>query len=536
MASEYGEDQSHQSSRAQSPSISRESADVNERTSLLSGSGAHTSPEPTPAQSSDAENNQRLIAKVDPLHQKSARVYRAVLIVLFCAALFWLSLLSVDQLISVGVGATQGSGFESFTVTLLGVLSIAATLTFYKSPSPSDRTLNLLCVFFLVVDMLLISLVEQLRRRIGVLPMLFSFGGCAIACLLGSFSDTVVQHAREEEQERILGHSSTHRSFLEWVGVIASNILRTGFLFLVILLSINLIFDASDSHTAVGSLVRVGGLPDGNGNDGTLIHIACSPAGVDGPVAIIEAGETSGEDMHEWVQRARGLKAVCYWDRPGFGLSDNAPSPLAIEATISYLYAALESELSNFKDERLLLISHGVGSLYSRVFANKVSDQLAGLMLIDAQHEEYFYSEQTALHGLREFIRGITAPLSLQKIGGVIRGLGAEDRLFGLLTFTQARLHKSLLQQQVSANRKSALDISLASASLPGDIPILVVSSAQSCLDKTWSRYQRLLLKLSERVVAWKILDGPHNLWWNTRARRELTSQLESFASYIKNN
>lgn len=470
---------------------------------------------------------------IDPLNRRSARIYRAVLMLLFAMALFWLALLSVDQLISVGAGSTQGSGFETFTVTLLGLATIGASLLFYKAPSPSDGTLSLLCAFLLIIDMLIISMVEQLRRRIGILSLALSYGGATIAFLVSSQSDTIVQQAKEEEQQLVLGHSFTRRSISEWLGVVLSNSLRILIFTLIASMSINLIFDASDSHIRVGTLVPVGSVPDGH-NDGTYIHLACAPAGTEGPVVIIEAGETSGEEMHGWVQQAQGIKAVCYWDRPGFGLSDNSPSPLGIDAVTSYLLAALEIERPEFHDEKIVLVSHGIGSLYSRVFANKVANQVLGLMLIDGLHEEQFYSEQTALYGLREFLRGISATVSLKKVAGVIRGMGAEDRLFGLLVSSQPRLHKAFLQQQVSANRRSAVDISLATGSLPADTPVMIVSSAEMCKDKQWNRYQRLLLKLTDRVVAWKILNGPHNLWWNKRAEKDLISQLESFVSYVK--
>lgn len=510
---------------SRSSNATRESNDyANERTSLLS---RHSDPV------LDNDGSEDLPPIINPLNRRSARIYRVILIILFALALFWLALLSVDQLISVGAGSTQGSGFEAFTVTLLGVAAIGASLLFYKAPSPSDRTLSLLCAILLIIDMLVISMVEQLRRRIGTVPLILSYGGATIACLVSSQSDTIVQQAKEDEQQRVLGHSSTRRSILEWLEVVLSNSLRILIFALIALISINLVFDAADSHITVGSLVPVGSVPDGH-NDGTYIHLACSPAGTEGPVVIIEAGETSGEEMHGWVQQAQGIKAVCYWDRPGFGLSDNSPSPVGIDAVVSYLQAALEVERPEFHDERLVLVSHGVGSLYSRVFANKVANQVAGLMIIDGLHEEIFYSDQTTLHGLREFAKGISATVSLRKIAGVIRGMGAEDRLFGLLVSSQPRLHKALLQQQVSANRRSAVDISLATASLPADTPVMIVSSAEMCKDKQWNRYQRLLLKLTDRVVAWKILDGPHNLWWNKRAEKDLISQLESFVSYVR--
>jgi len=507
-------------------------SEQNERTSLLS---RHSDPDLR----SDAEQGTVPIVPgyeppINPMNQKSARVYHVVLVLLFALALFWLSLLSVDQLISVGVGATQGSGFECFSTTLLGVAAIGLSLLFYRAPSPSDRTLSLLSAGILFVDMLIISMVDQLRRRIGPVPMLCSFGGAAIACLLSSVSDTVVDHATSEEQERLLGHTSKRRSLLEWLGVILSNVARVTVFVLIAILSMNLIFDAADSHLTVGTLVPVGGLPDSSNDASTFIHLACSPAGTHGPVVLIEAGETSGEDMHNWVQRAEGIKAVCYWDRPGLGLSDNSPSPIGVDATVTYLLSALETEIPSFREERLLLVSHGVGALYSRVFANKVAEQVAGLMLVDALHEEQFYASQTALHGLREFVRGVMAPLSTTKLQGVLKGLGAEERLFGLLTRAQPRLHKALLQQQVSANQRSRLDISLATSALPRDTPVLVVSSAEMCNDKQWNRYQRLLLKLTDRVVAWKILEGPHNLWWNKAAEKDLTAQLEAFVAYVK--
>lgn len=464
--------------------------------------------------------------------------FRFGLLILLFFAIVWSLILLVDMFVSVGLDSHLGSGFENLYFSLIGIASLTLSILFYRVPSHMDEVFGKITAGLLALDMVVILAVEHLRRQLGPFTLCLTFGGAIVTFLLGAYSNEVIYWKKQTARDQAVAESSLRRDergtfggFRHFLLSFIDSSARAVLLLVVLVASIGLYIDGFDGQlTPLGDLVTVGSELNGRFYS-PRIHISCTPAGKDGPIVIAEAGETSAEEFSNWILAAEKIKAVCYWDRPGHGFSENVPSPANMATITSFLTAALELEVPDFRNQSVVLVAHGVGGLYSRVFASHHPEQVIGIMLVDALHEEQFYRKQTWYSGLGHFIKGLWDASGVNKVLGVLFGQDSQDRIYGLFEGQETRLQRSLLQQQVSASRRTKVDIDLATSSLPRDTPLLVVS-AKDHKDKQWFQYQRRLLKLTDDVLAWKLLEGPHEIWRNRRSARELTKLLTNFVRY----
>lgn len=126
-----------------------------------------------------------------------------------------------------------------------------------------------------------------------------------------------------------------------------------------------------------GQLVDVGG---------HRLYVNCTGSG--SPTVVLEAGlwQTSAY----WAPIATSVAAdtrVCAYDRAGRGQSEPASGPQDGVAIAADLHTLLEGAQ---EDGPYLLVGHSSGGVYIRTFAAKYPDQVAGMVLLDAQPVEAF--------------------------------------------------------------------------------------------------------------------------------------------------
>jgi pimeloyl-ACP methyl ester carboxylesterase len=117
---------------------------------------------------------------------------------------------------------------------------------------------------------------------------------------------------------------------------------------------------------------------------GYYLHIQCMGQGL--PTVIIDTG--LGDDSTAWqpVLKAASKKTkTCVYDRAGYGWSDEGPRP----RTSLRISHELEQLVSQAKlSPPYLLVGHSFGGYNMRVFTARNPEQVAGLILVDASHEE----------------------------------------------------------------------------------------------------------------------------------------------------
>ena len=137
--------------------------------------------------------------------------------------------------------------------------------------------------------------------------------------------------------------------------------------------------EARDSATypITGHAVDIGG---------RKLHIECTGTGE--PTVVFESG--LGEGSPYWGRIAPAVSATaraCVYDRAGRGASDDAGAAQDGAAVASDLHRLLQAEGIAGP---VVLVGHSTGGPYARVFAARYPDEVAGMVLLDAQPADAF--------------------------------------------------------------------------------------------------------------------------------------------------
>jgi pimeloyl-ACP methyl ester carboxylesterase len=97
---------------------------------------------------------------------------------------------------------------------------------------------------------------------------------------------------------------------------------------------------------------------------------------------------------------------VCAYDRAGMGWSEPGPSPPDATRVASDLHALLQEA-----DEEgpYVLVGHSLAGLYSRVYASRYPEEVAGMVLVDSSHPDQF--EGSGLVVTMNRAAGVLGPL-----------------------------------------------------------------------------------------------------------------------------
>ena len=188
-------------------------------------------------------------------------------------------------------------------------------------------------------------------------------------------------------------------------------------------------------------------------------------AGTGEPTVLFEAG--LGDSAATWagvIPAVAAFANVLSYDRPNTnaGASDPAPMPRTADDVVADLDALLGAAA---KSGPYVLVGHSVGGLFARLYASRYPDQVAGLVLVDASHEEQdqrrqamvsadlFAAEQQAVNSNSEGIdlaasfAQMSAATPLEPMPLVVLSAGVADPAFfppGWPMDEEAKLHAEL--------------------------------------------------------------------------------------------
>ena len=154
------------------------------------------------------------------------------------------------------------------------------------------------------------------------------------------------------------------------------------------------------AQPAPGQLVDVGG---------HRLHIWCAGSGE--PAVILDNG--LGGTAFDWAHvqpHVATFTRVCSYDRAGMGYSDSGPHPRTSRQIIAELAALLDANRINTP---VVLVGASIGGWNVRLFASEMPQRTAGLVLVDARHEDQ--SEKVAAAGEPEnppWIAHVAAPVA----------------------------------------------------------------------------------------------------------------------------
>jgi pimeloyl-ACP methyl ester carboxylesterase len=119
---------------------------------------------------------------------------------------------------------------------------------------------------------------------------------------------------------------------------------------------------------------------------GYRLHIDCQGDPEGSPTVVMDAGQ--GEPCLTWASvqpEVAGFTRVCTYDRAGLGWSERGPKPRTAANIVAELRALLTAA---GVEPPYVLVGHSAGGLYLRLLAQEIPDQVAGMVLVDAGHEE----------------------------------------------------------------------------------------------------------------------------------------------------
>ncbi len=423
---------------------------------------------------------------------------------------------------------SRGSGFFEFAYTTLTVANLIVILLFFSTPSKAAQITCLVTAVLLLFDMVMIIAVPRLRIEEGWAGIASVVWALSMAIWV-VITDRLVAHGKQEEEERLTGRSETRRTLAEWLAVGTSEIILIAVTAAIVLLSCTLIIRTRDSSLhALGERYYVDG-------DKYQVHLFCSapapnPDGKAVPTVLFEAGEQPFEQS--FIQIAENavtngsIGRYCYYDRPGFGWSDNAPSPFSAGMNADVLSEALARA---GESGPWVLVSAGVGSVYSRIFSSRHGSDVQGLLMIDPLHEDLLYRLGRSHRGFMLWLRGVISPLGFDSIAGALfRGRSREDRVYGRSTYQGGKYVKAKLQESLVADSLTKNECVSARAIQSPDTPLAVVSSGVELRkDSQWEAKQRDLTHLTRKLVGWDIVDkAPHQVWETLEGREVIEKRL----------
>ncbi|KAG8623068.1 hypothetical protein KVT40_008044 [Elsinoe batatas] len=467
---------------------------------------------------------------VSPYNLWSVRLMRHFTVLFLAATFIWWVLLLVSIFVTPPGLNTRGSGFFDFSFTTLTAGNLLLTLLFFTAPSRAMRILLGVVSLLLFVDMIIIVSVHRLIAEEswpGIASAIWAF-------LMGAWcvvTDRVVAWGKREEEERLTGRAETRRTVSEWFKVLIATIVLAVYVAITVFMTATLIIRATDAGLQFpGERIRV----DSNKYD---VHLACvgnvthDKSGNTLPTVLLEAGEQPAEyELVPWAESARKngtLQRYCYWDRPGYAWSDNAPSPHSAGMSADALSEALavKGETGPW-----VLVSAGYGSVVSRIFSSRHTRTVTGLLLIDPLHEDLLYRLATPGRGFLLWAYGIISPLGIQRVlAAIFAHRTREDRVYGEEAYQGGKFIKAQLQENLIADSLTKSELVTSRAIQDQNTPFVIISSHVSIRrDNEWERKQRDMTHLTDKLVGWDVVEqAPHEVWRTYNGRQTMEKRVK---------
>lgn len=242
-----------------------------------------------------------------------------------------------------------------------------------------------------------------------------------------------------------------------------------------------------------GSIVKV---------DGRSVHAIISGEENGNTTVILDAG-LSGNCLAWCLVQPELSKftRVVSFDRAGYGWSDTRSGLSTSQEVVNDLKRALDKMGIS---PPYILVGHSFAGLNMRLFASQYPDEVAGIVLVDAVHENRYLKEEMNTDRSRQYVKSlkqmrlgyITSTIGLPRllkipVGG--RSLPAQVqnhvKHVGHTPRAYEAVYKEMLYSEESAKQVKRAE------NLRENLPVVVISSNNS--DPIWKEQQQLLCQLT---------------------------------------
>ena len=224
---------------------------------------------------------------------------------------------------------------------------------------------------------------------------------------------------------------------------------------------------------------------------GYRLHLWCTGTGA--PAVILDTGLGGSSAGWGFVQPdVARFTRVCSYDRAGMGYSEPGPSPRTARRIATELAELLaRSGIAG----PVVLVGASIAGFNVRVFASDHPERAAGLVLVDASHEDQAHEVPPMAHAVP-----LLSTIGVFRLLGVSFGQRVETlppsvRRFAEATRFRAAGYKAAADEIIHV-RESASEVRSSRRKLT--IPVLVVTGALGA-DENWRQLQRDQASLSER-------------------------------------
>lgn len=231
-----------------------------------------------------------------------------------------------------------------------------------------------------------------------------------------------------------------------------------------------------------GQLVDIGGY---------RLHLWCTGDGT--PAVILDTGLGGSSADWGFVQPdVARFTRVCSYDRAGMGYSDPGPSPRTARR--------IASELATLLDHGgiagpVVLVGASFAGFEARVFASDFPERAAGLVLVDASHED----QEQEVPRIARFVP-LLSTIGVFRVRGVSFGQRVESLPPAVQQYARATRFRAAGYQAAADEiihfPESASEVRSSRRTL--GIPVLVVTSGRGA-NETWRRLQEDQASLSAR-------------------------------------
>jgi pimeloyl-ACP methyl ester carboxylesterase len=234
------------------------------------------------------------------------------------------------------------------------------------------------------------------------------------------------------------------------------------------------------------------------------LHIWCTGAGQ--PAVILETGLGGSSADWGFVQpEVAAFTRVCSYDRAGMGYSDPGPSPRTTRRIAHELAELLDRAGINGP---VVLVGASIGGLMVRVFATEYAERVAGLVLVDASHED----QEVDIPRIAPFVP-ILSSLGVLRLSGFSLGPPAESlappvRGSARATSFRAAAYRAAVDEFIHLG-ESAAEVRATRRKLT--VPLVVVTAGRGS-DAVWRDLQRDQVALSQHGCQVMAEQSGHNV------------------------
>lgn len=226
------------------------------------------------------------------------------------------------------------------------------------------------------------------------------------------------------------------------------------------------------------------------------LHLYCSGQGE--PTVVLDAG--LGGTSLDWIRVQPELAKytrVCTYDRAGYGWSEPGPRPRSSRRIAEELRTLLRTAAV---PEPYVLVGHSFGGYNVRLFASNYPEETAGLVLVDAAHEDQVRRFQEE-GGINIVPRSNLVFLSSSDIPD---NMPDDVRALARSLINSSAAYQAVRDELISFRRSAA---QVRNAPPLPDIPLVVVSRGQQVwpdtpkgkqLEQVWAKLQD---ELAERQL-----------------------------------